>query len=198
MPPELPISVSYEFTKDDLVEFNHYHARHSPTARRQYVRALFGVPSVWLALWLGLVYFAGKKDGAFLQAAFNLKPLIIFLPFYCILFPFFHRRTVRRAIDGMIDEGTNRRLFGSKTISATDSSITESGAHSTSTTNWSAVERIVRLDDVTYIYIDALSAEIVPRRAFESDSEYDEFVLKLQDYHAHGSASGARVGRSRL
>lgn len=187
MPPDLPISVSYEFTKDDFVAFNRYHTRSSPTARRQYLRALFVFPGVWLVLWLGLVYFAGQKDGNYLQAASALKPLIIFLPLYCILFPIFHRRTLRRAIDSMIDEGSNRRLFGVKTVTASESGITESGDHGTSTTAWSAVERIVRLEDVTYVYVTSLSAEVIPRRAFESGSEYDAFIRRLQDYHAQGS-----------
>ena len=184
MPPDLPLSVSYEFTKDDLVAFNRYHSRNSPTARRQYFRALIIIPAVWLAIWLLLVYSAGKKDGDFLRAASALKTLIIFLPAYCLLFPVFHRRTLRRAIDGMIDEGSNRRLFGQKTITASESGITERGEHGSSTTAWSAVERIVRLEDVTYVYVSALSAEIVPRRAFQSGSEYDAFISRLQDFHA--------------
>lgn len=186
MPPDLSISVSYEFTKDDLVAFNHYHSRRSPTARRQFLRALLIFPSVWLVLWLVMVYFAGKEDGEFLQAAFALKPLIIFLPIYCIVFPLAHRRALRKAINGMVNEGANRRLFGKRTITASEIGITESSAHGTSTTNWSAVERIVSLDEVTYVYLTALSAEVIPLRAFESASEYDAFVSKLQDYYAHG------------
>ncbi len=187
MPPPLPLSVSFDLTKDDLTFFNLYHCAKSPTARRQFRRSLLLPPTIWLVLWFTLVFFAGREDGSWLQKSRNLLPLMLFPPLYVAWLPWAHRRAIRRAIDGMIGEGDNRRLFGQRTVTATPAYISDSGAHGSSSTAWSAVERVVRLDEAILVYTSALSAEVIPRRAFLSAIAFDSFASALEEMRTQGS-----------
>lgn len=57
-----------------------------------------------------------------------------------------------------------------------------------STTAWKAVEKVAAVDGGIYIYTSALAAVIVPRRAFASQLEFDEFVRMAGAFHEKAAA----------
>ena len=177
------MTAEYEITKDDFSAFNLYHHRHSPTARRQYLRSWFIPAVVWLLVCIGIWYLADRERGTPLRTFLDLLPLFCGVPLYLIYFPWAYRRKLRKIVDGMVSEGQNRGLFSRHRVTISPESVTDSSEHGQTSTIWRGVERVATADEHAYIYTSALAAIIVPRRAFAGPSEFEEFVRTARGHH---------------
>lgn len=182
------MTVEYEMTPDDWVAFNLYHHRRSPTARRRYLRSWFFAAGVWLLGCLALWHLADRGRGTPLQTFLALLPLFIAVPIYLVWYPWAYRRNLRRTVAGMVSEGRNRRLFGRHRVTISPRGIAECGEFGESTTAWQAVERVVSAGEYAYVYLNAVAAIVVPRRAFADPEEFDKFVRTAQEYHDSAAA----------
>lgn len=173
----------YELTKDDLSAFNLYHHRHSPTARRQYLRSWFVPAVIWSLVFAGIWYLADRERGTPLRTFLDLLPLFSGVPIYLLYFPWAYRRKLRKIVAGMVSEGQNRGLLSRRQVTISPEGITESSEFGQTSTAWRAVERVAETGNHAYIYTNALAAVIVPRRAFAGPSEFEEFVRTAKGYH---------------
>jgi YcxB-like protein len=89
----------------------------------------------------------------------------------------------------MIGEGRNRTLLGRQRVTISPESITRSSDFDQTTVRWSAVERVIKDKNHAFVYTSALTAIIVPRRAFADTVAFDVFVLKSTEYHQEADAS---------
>ena len=177
------MTAEYEITKDDLIAFNLYHNRHSPTARRQYLRSWFYFPFIWLLICIGIWYLADKERGAPLQTFLDLLPLFSGVPLYLLFFPWGYRRKLRKIVDGMVSEGQNRGLFSRHHITLSPEGVTVITADGQVSTTWRAVERVAVADGRAFIYTSAMAAVIVPGRAFAGPTEFEDFVSTAREHH---------------
>lgn len=182
------MTVEYEITKDDLSAFNLFHNRHSPTARRHHLRAWFVPPLIWLLVCTAIWHLADRDRGTPLRTFLDLLPLFSGVPFYLLYFPWAYRRKLRKIVDGMIGEGKNRALFGHRIVTISEDAVTSAGEHSQTATDWRAVEKVVASDEHAYIYTSAMTAIIIPRRAFASVSEFEEFIRTARGYYEKAAA----------
>lgn len=176
------MTAEYELSKDDWSAFNYYHHFHSPTARRQYLRAWFSPAIAMLLLCLGVSLLASLSSPTPGSTFLALLPLFSVIPCYLFLFPWSYRRKLKKILAGMISEGRNRTLFGRQRVTIAPEGITKAGDFDRTTIAWSGVERVVKDKDHAFVYISALAAIIVPRRAFSDAVEFDEFVMKAARY----------------
>ncbi len=182
----------FELTKDDLTAFNLFHNAHSPTARRLFYRSLILPPAIWLLFCIGLWYLVDQKRGTPLRTFLDLLPLFCGVPVYLLFFPWLYRRKTRRIVAAMVSEGENKSLFGWHRVSITADAVTAEHEFGTSSASWESVEKVVTTDDYLYIYINALAAIIVPRRAFGDTSDFDGFVTAAANYRANWGQVGNR------
>ena len=91
------MTAEYVITKDDLSAFNLYHHRHSPTARRQYLRSWFSFPVVWLLVCTGIWHLADRARGTPLRTFLDLLPLFSGVPVYLVYFPWAYRRNLKKS-----------------------------------------------------------------------------------------------------
>jgi len=176
------MTVEYEITKDDLSAFHLYHHRHSPTARRQYLRSWFLPAFVWLLVCSGIWYLADRERGTPLRTFLDLLPLFSGVPLQLLYFPWAYRRKLRKIIEGMVSEGQNRGVFSRHRVTISPEGVTESCEHGQTSTAWRAIERVASAGEHAYIYTNAVAAIIVPRRAFASPTEFDEFVRTAREH----------------
>jgi hypothetical protein len=182
------MTIEYELTKDDVLAFNLYHRSHSPTLRRQYYFAWLLPALAWLTVCTALWYCADQRPGEPLQTFLDLLPMFCGVPIYLAIFPWARRRGLRRVLDSMMSEGKNRAVFGRRTVTLSREGIAQSGEFASSSISWRTVERVVRDGDHAYIYSGAVTAIIVPRRAFAGESEFDDFVMTTRRYHEDATA----------
>jgi hypothetical protein len=183
------MTAEYELTKEDWSAFNFYHHFHSPTARRQYLRAWISSVLVVLLVCLGVSVLASLNSPTPGSTFLSLLPLYSGVLFCLLWFPWAYRRKVNKIVAGMIGEGRNRTLFGKQRVTISRDSISRSSDFDQTTIAWSAIERVVKGKDYAFVYTSALTAIIVPRRAFADDLGFDEFVLKATGYQEEASAN---------
>jgi len=177
------MTVEYEITKDDLSAFNLYHHRHSPTARRQYLRSWFLPAFIWLLACTAIWYLADRERGTPLRTFLDLLPLFGGVPIYLLYFPWAYRRKLRKIIAGMVNEGQSRGLFTRHRVIISPEGVIDASEFGQTSTAWRAVERVASADGYAYIYTNALAAIILPGRAFAGVSEFEEFVRTARGYH---------------
>lgn len=177
------MTIECDITPDDLLAFNLYHLSHSPVVRRQYMRTWFFPAFVWLMICTAIWYLADRERGEPLQTFLALLPLFGGVPLYLIMFPLMQRRRLRKTITAMFEEGSNRALMSHHTIEISSDAISDSTGLSKTKMAWQGVDRIVRHDDYAFVYLNALEAVIIPRRAFADAARFDEFVMAADRYH---------------
>jgi YcxB-like protein len=182
------MTAEYEITQDDLSAFSIYHHFHSPTARRQYLRSWFVPAPMLLLACIGIWYLADRERGTPLRTFLDLLPLFSVVPLYLIYFPWAYRRKVWKIIAGMTSEGHNRGLFSHHQVTISPERITDTSDLRQSSTAWRAVERVATNGDYAFVYVSALSAIIVPRRAFTTPTGFEEFVRMASRYREKGVA----------
>jgi hypothetical protein len=98
------------------------------------------------------------------------------------------RKRVRKTVLRMLEEGKNRGMLGPKEVVIDPVEICAAGADRATTARWPAVERIVTAEEALYVYISAVEAIIVPRRAFASPSEFDAFAEAARRHQSEAAA----------
>ncbi len=177
------MTAEFEITRDDLVAFNQFHNRHSPMARRQFLIAWLLPVVAWFLVFSVIWYFADKHRGTPLRTLLDLLPLLSFVPIYLLYFPWAYRRKLRKLVGGMVSEGRNRGLLGWHRVGISPTEITEANGHGQTSIRWSGIERVAAENGLAFIYTSAISAIIVPERAFPDPVEFEQFLRQAREYH---------------
>ncbi len=117
------------------------------------------------------------KDGRqFMEAAkdlwaFYLLP-ILFLIIYIPLFKF----QTRRYYNKYLKEGDSSGFFGKWSLSLEDDGIHVANPESQSILFWPSFKKIIMTPDYLFLYTSGITALVIPRRAFESEKDLEDFV----------------------
>lgn len=175
------MEIQNQITQKDLVDFNLYHLAHSPIIKRRRLRCfLSGV--VWSILWIVFALFSGS-----VETAKALMPLILSGPLFMVMLLVAWRRSVPRLIQKQLAEGTNKGLFMPYRVILLAEGIENISQLSRSFTHWKAVEKICVTQESLYVYVNAVSALIVPKRSFPNDAAFEEFVKTTKEYYAQST-----------
>lgn len=184
--------VEYELAPSDFVAFTVHHHRHSPASLRQYYRAVFVPPAIWLTVWLILWYTSIDAEHSSWDSFRALLPLLWFLPLYPLVYRWLYHRNMVKIANRMCREGNNRGLFSLQKAEISAEGVANSSAFDQTMTTWAAVERVSRDCEHIYIYVNALMAVIIPRRAFATELEFDGFVESARRFHERAALSRVR------
>lgn len=157
------MTLHYEFTFDDWVEFNRYHLRHSPAHQRMrlIVRLIF-IPVA--LVFAGLQWMHGDEVLSLLIAFAIVAVLWFFL--YPILFD----RRVLRSLKRILNEGNNKGLLGPHTFTTSTDGYRVIYPGGEAFHKWSSVEKLASTEAYIFIYVSSLQATVIPRRALEGGS----------------------------
>ena len=170
------MEIEFENTMDDILALNMYHFQRSPGARRNRLLFQYGLPGIPALVYIILVASGGSS---FISALpWLLLALILF-----VLVPFSMRRSLRRRVIKMFNEGESQGAVGKHHLSITRSSVTDKTTRGKTTTNWVDVKKVVLMDRYVFIYISDTSAHIVPRRAFSEASKWEELQDTVGKYY---------------
>ncbi len=177
----LPIKVSYETKLEDLVAFNEYHARHSPSIRRL-LQLFVGAICVLTALALFVMY--RQDDGLRGISVFvTTVPVLMVVTLTLLLFP----RALRSMVRRQFSEGTNRSIIGPRTLVLTDQGLSEQSSAGELQTKWQSVERVASNDRYLFIYLSSVSAHVIPRDAFGAPEQLEQFLTAIEQQRARVS-----------
>ncbi|HXT59738.1 MAG TPA: YcxB family protein [Pirellulales bacterium] len=178
--------VVYELDIEDMIAFSLHHHNTSAVARsaRRRSTILFLVVAAGCGL-AGLGGIGNNDTGATIlclsaAGAFALLPFV-FRPLV--------RRQMRRSLVNLFREGSNRALLGTRRLRLLPSGITDSSELIETTAKWAAVEKIETNEEYACLYIAAVRAFLVPRRAFGDEAQFLSFVELARRYRQQAGAA---------
>ena len=183
------MELQYELSLDDLVAFNKYHIWHSPTCRRAYR---------WnLALTLGIVVIglliptlSAKTDDSRLHLIIGL--VIVLAPVALLVWLALHlhwRLSPARRVRKLLREGANKGSLGMHTLTFGQRGVTEISTVSEATWTWESFERIAEDKKHVYVYLGAVSAHVIPKRAFRDEQHMRAFLDEVRGLKAEADAA---------
>jgi hypothetical protein len=163
----------FEQTMDDIVAFYAY-GLSSIAALRNARRSMYAVP-VLLSVLVGLVVPLGWAGRLLATAG---AALVLSLVMYLTW-----RQQPQRMARSLIADGHNRMVFGERRIVIDRRSFATTGHHGSSVVRWSGIERVECDGHAMYLFINAQSAFIVPRRAMAGSKAFDSMLAWCRYWH---------------
>ncbi|TVP96262.1 MAG: YcxB family protein [Planctomycetaceae bacterium] len=183
------MKVNYELTREDLAAFVAHHQEASPAVRRQRFGALLIAFGALMILPVAILI---TRDGPLLETARAIWPLLLGPTLFAIFAPAYVRWRTRKITDRMLSEGQNKDFYGECELAADDLGLTETRPSGSTTRNWGSVERVVTTASHLFLYTSGIEAFVVPRRAFSTESQFQEFRDRIEELS--GLASGSTPG----
>jgi len=171
--------VEYERTLDDLIWFNQFHIAHSPSIKRQILlwRISFSLLTVFLSL--GVMYLISRnKPLSYL--AYTISVIGGFFIF--LIYPSLNRSSIIRRTRKLLSEGDNKPILGHQTITVLPEGLFCKTYSGESRLNWSSIHKIEGDKTYIFLYISAINAIIIPKRAFLTKKSEEEFMNLIDIY----------------
>jgi hypothetical protein len=164
--------VRYTVTLNDFVVFNLYITRKSGVGR-----------SAYFILWLGLpILFAlGALQAVQFSREIAALAFVILAVFWLCFFPFRYRDALARNARTFVKKLGGRGIIGERGLILSEELLVAISETFRTEARWENMTGVDVVGEYTYIFLTGISALILPRRGFDSDSEYEavrDFVLR--------------------
>ena len=184
MPDGNGMTASFTLELDDWLNFNMYHLRNSPSARRIRNGMWIGVPIGFFFFAFVLGILSSGTSNRFLYAVVFAAAGFLRLAFYRQYYNWGMRRRVRK----FLDEGDNEGLLGPQEVILSPNSIVARNDETEGKSSWKNVKKVVVTDDYVFVYVSSMSAFILPRRSFKAEISFDELGEMCQKYYKEAHA----------
>lgn len=167
--------VSYEVRKTHLIDFSISNIKNSEEIKKTLKIQRFMTPLVFL--FFTLLIGSSRNEVT--------KWLIIFGAVYVswvIIYPIWYMWSVKRNVNKNINKISDKEVVGNcKLIIESDGLLEESNSREHKT-RWKYIVRLVETKDYIFIYNAENSAYVVPIKAFENESDKNDYLNKLKNY----------------
>ena len=168
------MTVEYERTIEDIIEFNLFHMSNSPSIRGQ---TLISQIIVLLLIFIGslaIAPFFHPETRVLSYFDYIVAFVVSIVGFFVV--PHFNRAEVRRAYRKASREGDNKAILGLQTISLTPENVFIKTQGGESKYNWSSVDKVTQNDKYIFLYISSINAIVIPIKAFSDGKSLQEFL----------------------
>lgn len=164
----------YTITEQDFVDYNLYFVEHDPITQK----------NIWKLRWImaGMAAIGGTGLMYALDV-FHPMAIVAYLALAVVCFliaPAWVRRNVKKNVYRTIQRATNKHICGQKTLYLHDDKIQLVGQSEDSEYGYEAFKRVTVADRQVYLYLDDISALIIPNDAFSSEQDKISFVQQLE------------------
>ena len=176
--PDENLSAEYVLDEADMVAFFAHHGRQSKVQRQSRLVLGYVIPAILIAyIALRLTFSRDWKI-----AYFDTIPLMIIT--FMLVFGVTLQTSKKRLAHTrkLMREGMNRNLVSPRRIEIGPEGFNETWQFGKQSLDWRAIERVAWTDTHLFLYVSAISAHIVPRRAFECEAEFKRFCEWAQRY----------------
>ena len=175
-----PITVEFERTVEDTIEFNVFHMSHSPSIRQRALFAQIIVAVLVFIVSLAVGYLLNPDKRALTYFDYALFLVLSVASFF--IFPYLNKAEVIQGLRKVTKEGDNKAILGHQTISLTPEHLFVKTPGSESKYAWASIDKIVQNGKYIFLYISSISAIVVPKKAFSTENELQEFVAYVDIY----------------
>lgn len=165
--------LEFELTQEDYINYHIAYSKKSPSIRRSImIQRMFG-PAIFIIAPFIVIKFSEIPLWYWI-IIFGITSIAWF-----IFFPKYSNWDMKRRLKKMLKEGSNENLFNTRSVTLTESGITEASSIGQSKINWDKIVSLEETDDYIYIYISSVSAHIIPKRVFENITEQRFFIEEI-------------------
>lgn len=171
------MTINYEVTEKDYIDFNMYHMKNSKEFKVGKI-ILFGLLLLVFAfsLWRGL---QNRPDEILGHTVFIITFIIfVVVPVLIVWLPF--RPLAKWSVKLQLKGGRYNDFIGEQKMTLHDDYIEDANARIVSQIKYTTIEKICYNRDCFYIYIGAVKACLVPARYFSDKAEIKAFVALLK------------------
>jgi hypothetical protein len=170
-------TIEFEIGLEDLVAWNSYCHNHLPVFRRNFLLGWIVIAAAMATIQGLLILF---DPAAIVSHVATIVGMLAILAIY----PWFYRRRLISLARGMYREGASPNLVGRRRLTLSRDYLIFSTPLAQTITRWAGIERVIREKDVIYFLLSNISAIPVPRRAFATDQQFQQFAQAGADYHS--------------
>lgn len=173
------MQISYSLTESHVVDWSLYYSAHSPTVRRQRRLVVVMIVLAILCLCAHSIAWPDPDGSSGITVVTYLLLGGLLLVLQRPLWSWLLRGACRKALR----EGRNLGLLGPRIVTVSPEGCFQKTNYVENRYSWPAIERIEATEAYAFIYISAVNAIIVPKRALPP-GEVDAFVAAAREYAA--------------
>jgi hypothetical protein len=171
---ERSVSVEYDLEMEDQLAWTSYCHDHVTTTRRAR-----RIVSWLLFVVVGLMCVLAAIDPDMRIAWLGGGVMAVIAASF---WPAFYRWRIRDQVGKIYREGSSLNIVGPRKLTLTSGYVVFSSPISQTTIRWSGVEQLIRVPTALYLKLASFAAIVVPRRAFSSDAQFDQFCRAAESY----------------
>lgn len=180
------MELHYEITEQDFVDYNLYFIAHDAMTQKTIRRMSTLTAALVLVGGTALMYLLDTLS----PVSVGMYVVLAAVCFFGCPAWFTHK--ARKNVHRTIERASNRHICGPKTLRLTDTGVQLVGESEDSSYPYAAFQRVITAEKQVYLYLDDLSALIVPRCAFPDEEARRTFVRMLE-----GRITEAKMKKSR-
>ncbi|MFC6464385.1 YcxB family protein [Marinilactibacillus sp. GCM10026970] len=151
--------IEYELTEEDYISFNWHHMQNSPSQKKLFKLFAFILP----ILLLPGVYFLGTRVFKQSSLYWAIMGVGVYVLWICV-YPALYKRAVKSQTLKLLKEGDNSSLYGKRKLNLMEDPLIVIEKDITSSLPKSRIKEIKEYDDMILLYVDAISAFVIPKR----------------------------------
>ncbi len=172
---------------DDLVAFNVFHTRNSPSLRKMRRRAIVNIAVFMFLLLFGVAQGLTAPFGSALLTAIIGAATAAGYVFLFQKTRFVPR--IRKVVQAVFSDDNNPGLIGEHTLEVDEEGFTHTTRVCTSRYSWGGLVRVESEPGYTYLYTGAQSAHVIPHAAITSGNFRAVLEQIKQHYHPEAALS---------
>lgn len=166
------MNLKYELTKQDYIDFNINHMKVSPVLKRLVLIQQFVIPAFYLILPI-FIYSLFDTPLWLWYAAFI--PLSIL---WAIFYPKHTNKLMVKRLVKMLEEGKTDTIIGEHMMTISEEGITDITEFNE--TKYKKIDKIVETKKHLFLYVNSVTAYIIPVTAFEGEVEKKAFLDEVK------------------
>ncbi len=170
------MELTYELIKDDYLAFNQHYIKHSKTVQRSLLIQRFLTPIIVLLVPFALSWITGE----FLTGFFVI--LLILSLVWIVFSPKYFDHSIKKQMQKMLNEENNENMLGLHTFITNEDGFIEKNKIEERKASWSSIKKVDEDDEYFFLYVSAMGAYIVPKRAFsdkDSQEEFEKMIARI-------------------
>lgn len=175
------MELNFDQTVEDVIAFNLFQMAHSPKSRHQSLRWRILVSIVFALFVSGTAWFTYRAFDPLWLGIGMLAGLIFFL-----VYPWFYRQADAETLRKWLEAGKDDAMFGAQTVVVSQEGLITRDRAGESMTKWAAVQNVAQSEKHLFVYTSSARAIIVPKRAFASEHDLEEFTRLVDKYRQQG------------
>lgn len=160
------LKISFDFTKEDIWNYGKHITFNLPKFRRKFILNVIMVPVAVCAVGYAM--------------NFTIPSYIL----YGVSLTLFYIYVLNGVLRGKIIKLNSGKggLLGKHIVEIGDDGITENFPDREENHSWSDITKLVQNKKYFYFHRGEMSASVIPKKAFEEDEEFKQFVSTATDY----------------